>query len=191
MRGQIIGHAGGSLGASAQRWAVSRSAASIGRKGEQDTAKILNALAARETGPTVIHDLDAPTPGSQANIDHVVVAGTTVLIVDSKAWKPGFYYSISHLAFRGFFSRFTPAEKHTMGFLRSTLQDYLGDRATVITPLLAVWPSSRKGDVTLWALRIPGARAIRGTRLARRVKRALPNKPADPQIVMALARLAR
>lgn len=191
MRGQVYGKAGGSLGADASTWAVSRGAAAVGQKAERDTAQVLADLADREGGPSVFHDLNVPTAGSNANIDHVVVAGTTVLIVDSKAWKPGFYYTIGGRTFRGFFSRFKPADKREMPFLASSLKRYLGDAATVVTPLVAVWPSSKKGDLTLWALRMPGARAIRADRLSRVARRNLPKRPADPAIVAALARLVR
>jgi len=78
-----------------------------------------------------------------------------------------------------------------MPYLSSSLVRYLGSSANVVTPLVAVWPSSKKADLTLWALRMPGARAIRAARLARVARRSLPNRAADPALVMALARLTR
>lgn len=188
MRGESIGTPGGSLRDAS--WAVSQRAARVGRAAETRTGEVLADLAHAEGGPTVLHDLDVPVRGSRANIDHVVVAGTTVLIVDSKAWKPGFYWSALGRSFRGV-SRFAPAEKGTMGFLRDALARHLGDRATVVEPVVAVWPSSGDAAPRLWALRVPSARVVRATRLRRAVRRALPRKPADPRVVAALARLVR
>ena len=36
----------------------------------------------------VLHDLRIPIPGFKANIDHAVVSGRSVLLIDSKMWKP-------------------------------------------------------------------------------------------------------
>ncbi len=32
-------------------------------------------------------------PGFKANVDHTIVSGKSVLLIDSKIWKPGFYGS--------------------------------------------------------------------------------------------------
>lgn len=53
-----------------------------GARGEQKTARILRRLERR--GYTVLHD--RAIPGSQANIDHLVIGPSGVWVVDSKAW---------------------------------------------------------------------------------------------------------
>lgn len=68
-----------------------RTAARIGAGGELRTAHVLDALAARPGGVTVLHDLDIPLPGFAANIDHAVISGRQVTIVDSKVWRAGIY----------------------------------------------------------------------------------------------------
>ena len=81
-----LGRPGGSLvGAT---WAANAAAAKVGRAAELKTALVLDGLAARPGGPTVLHDLGIPIPNISANIDHVVVSGRRVLVIDSKGWRP-------------------------------------------------------------------------------------------------------
>ncbi|OOP59265.1 hypothetical protein BMF89_21285 [Arthrobacter sp. SRS-W-1-2016] len=49
----------------------------------------------------VLHDLRIPLPGFKANIDHAIVSGKSVLLIDSKMWKPGFYRQCSATAAAG------------------------------------------------------------------------------------------
>ena len=73
------------LGSEGLRWP------GVGRRAELRTAQVLDRLASQPGGPTVLHDLAIPIPNISANIDHVVVSGRRVLIVDSKGWRPARY----------------------------------------------------------------------------------------------------
>ena len=97
-RGRIIGTPGGSLNETAT-WAKNQHVVKAGHDAEVKTGEKLNQWALCEGGPTVLHDLHIP--GSNANIDHVVVSGTKVLMVDSKAWKPATYWTIFGHTYRG------------------------------------------------------------------------------------------
>ena len=189
--GRVLGQAARSLNHS-ESWLADQSTAKVGAKGEQRTARILNALATKSDGPTVLHDLRIPLPGISANIDHIVVSGRKVTIVDSKVWKPGFYWTLFGATRRGV-ERFTPADKKTMPMAREAITSYLqkqGIRADVRTPLLVVWSSQKNRPTSSLALlRSPGARAMNGTSFEQTPVAAIGGKPADEQIVRALAQL--
>ena len=77
----VLGRAGGSLvGAS---WAAHAAVARVGRRAELRTADVLDRLASKHAGPTVLHALSIPIPGISANIDHVVVPGRAC-----RSWTP-------------------------------------------------------------------------------------------------------
>lgn len=185
--GQVIGTAGGGLEQGRNEWAANADVARQGRAGEVRSAAVLDTIARRPGGPTVLHDLTIP--GSRANIDHVVVSGRTVLLIDSKQWKPGFYWTVPGLGtFRGW-SRFSYADKATMSMAVDKVTKHLQDsgvRAKVTTPVVAVWSSSKKGTINATLLRVPGARSVPGEALDRVVGAG---KPADPGVVAALAKL--
>jgi hypothetical protein len=171
-------------------WAANADVARIGRGGELRTARLLNQLA-RDRGVTVMHDLHIPIPGFSANIDHVVIAGTTVLLIDTKVWMPGRYWSMVGVARRGW-TRFEHAHTRTPAMARGSISRYIagrGLRARMPTPLVAVWPSSKKGTLSVRWLRMDGCRPILAGKLLSAVLRALPRKPADHRIVAALATL--
>ncbi len=185
--GQVIGHAGGGLDNAS--WAVNAAVARIGKTGEVRTAAILDAIAQQPGGPTVLHDLRIPIPGINANIDHVVVSGRNVYLVDAKVWRPGFYWTLSGHTFRGL-ERFAPADKRTMPMALESITRFLGAhhvRARVLTPLLVVWPSSEKVNLHLWAMRSPSARVVDSARFTAQAHRLVGTKPADPSIVQALS----
>ena len=186
---RVLGTAGGSLvGAS---WAANAAVARVGRQAELRTALVLDRLAGRPGGPTVLHDLAIPIPNISANIDHVVVSGRRVLIVDSKGWRPARYWSLGHMAFRGR-RRFGHANSATPRMAVDGLTRYFrnrGLRARLVTPVVAVWPSSDRGRLSVALLGMGGCRVSRGEQLAREVRRAVGLRPADPEIVDALRRL--
>ncbi len=91
MRGHTYGTAAGSLD-SAHAVFGSSSANQVGAAGERRTAALLDRVAAAENGPTVLHDLRIP--GARANLDHVVVSGADVWLLDTKVWRPGFYMTV-------------------------------------------------------------------------------------------------
>lgn len=189
--GQVVGAAGGSL--TGATWAVSDSAARIGQGGEVRTAALIDELALTLGGPTVLHDLNIPIPGISANIDHLVVSGDKVTILDSKVWKPGRYRNTIRGggAKRGR-EKVDHTRKKTMVMAREAIERYLlarGITARFAVPVLIVWPSSTKGRVSTTLLTVPGARVLTGEQFSRKVARTCGAKPADPRIVAALALL--
>lgn len=161
----VYGTAGAGLSDSSWLGAGNTTAA-VGRRGEQRTEAILNRLAG-DTGITVLHDLTIP--GSKANIDHAVVAGDTITLIDSKVWKPGFYWTLGGKTRRGL-ERFEPADKRTLPFAQKRVGDLLaqrGIRHRFGTSLLVIWPSSNAGALQTLLLRTPESRAIPAGRLER------------------------
>jgi hypothetical protein len=188
--GAVIGKPGGSLRAAAS-WSNNIAAAKAGVRGEISTAKILDGLAALPGGPTVLHDLRIPIPGINANIDHIVVSGRNVTIIDSKVWKPGFYWTFAGMTFRGA-ERFTPADKQTMPMAHKAINGLLLRarlRANVRKPLLVVWPSNSRNAMKLLLLRSPGTKAMTADRFTTKAASAAGAKAADPQLVEQLRHL--
>ncbi len=156
-------------------------ASSVGNVAEAKTAAALNALASAPGGPTVLHDLDIPN--ALANIDHVVVSGSRVFLVDSKRWKPGFYWTIFGATYRGL-TRVPHADKKTLPFAAARLKTHLG--TDVRRSVLAIWPSSSTKTLSLWAYRPKEAVAVHGDSLGSRLALMGATKPADPKVVQRL-----
>lgn len=186
---RTVGHAG--VGLEDTSWAVNDAVARVGRDGELRTEELLSKLAGRRDGATVIHDLTIPIPGFKANIDHAVISGRKIVLIDTKVWKPGRYWTFGGKTRRG--REKVPHVDKTnpqMGF--DTISRFLKNRGiafTMTTPLIAVWSSSKRTPVQLFWLRIPGAATIRAEKLLRKVNRSVGSRPADPAIVAALAEL--
>ena len=183
--GQVVGKAGASLeGAS---WAQNQSVAKIGQEAERRTAKILNQLPA--AGISVLHDLRIPIPGFTANIDHVLVYGHNVIILDSKHWAGGSYWTAGGKTRRGL-KEFSPADKKTLPMAQKSIDRFLNSRgiaANVLTPGLVIWP---KGPANFVLYRpLGGAHVIRGNNLARWVKRHTTPVNADINVLGTLAEL--
>jgi len=192
---RIVGEAGAALADAP--WAANREVAAIGRVGERRTAEILDRLASDSTEDgrrvvTVLHDLKIPLSRITANIDHVVVAGGAIYLVDSKAWKPGFYVTIAGHTYRSF-QRFEHADKKTMEMARQAVDGYLknrGVKATVTGSTVVVWPTNGHSRLRLALLRVPGARPMSGESLARRSRSLFRPHPGDhDRIVAELGRL--
>lgn len=188
--GSVIGTAGASL-QGAPGWAQNSGVVKAGRDGELRTAAILNRMALEPDGPTVLHDLRIPIPGFTANIDHVVVAGDRITLIDSKAWAPGFYWTLGGVTRRGM--RPVPhCDKKTLPTACRALEQYLGSRtvrtATFASSVLVVW-TERPGAFLSWLYRPQDAIVIPGPSLARMVRRVTGHAPANPVLVQALANL--
>lgn len=189
--GRVLGTPGGSLKNSSSWLAGDGGTAKVGLAGERHTASFLATLAAKEGGPTVLHDLRIPIPGIKANIDHIVVSGHTVTIIDSKVWKPGFYWTVGGMTFRGR-ERFRPAEKKTMPMAQEAIFAHLrkaGVEFRLRRPLLVVWASSGAPSMRLWALRSPGARTTDGGAFALDAHRFAGASSASNDVVSALEQL--
>jgi hypothetical protein len=198
-RGGVYGRAGGGLAAQGRQatWAANEDVARIGGDGEKRTAALLDRYAT-EGGVAVLHDVLIPTRRITANIDHVVVAGSTVYLVDTKVWKPGRYWTLFGRTRRGW-ARFPHADKKTMAFADEDIERFLRSRGienfSIARPLLVVWPSSTLGSLNLSRLRVAGADAMSGARFATYAQRHFAKRllggatPADGRIVAALADL--
>lgn len=196
---RILGRAGGGLNNAT--WAQNAAVAKIGQAGESKTADLLNRFAMPEDGPTVLHDLMLPSNNRfKANVDHIVVSGRTVHIIDSKVWKPGRYWTLGGKTRRGF-ERFEPAEKRTMELALEMLSGYLANQriaAEFATPLIVIWPSSTRKELKTGLLRVPGANVLSGADFTRYAEKKFAgsrlfgigaSRSADPAIVNALAGL--
>ena len=170
-------------------WAANPTVARIGRDGEIRTARLLNDH--RPSDTAVLHDLAVPAAGYTANIDHAVVSGNRVLLIDTKAWRSGRYWTLLGGTRRGW-QRFGHADTRTPAMARDRIARMLASRgiaATVLTPLVAVWPSSPTGTVSVRWLRMHGCTPIAANALPRRIRRIIGNHPADPRVLNALTEL--
>lgn len=168
--GQVIGTAGYGLSGDTS-WAANDAVARVGLSGEIRTAEILNKLARERGGPTVMHDLTFP--GTRANIDHLVISGDRVLIIDSKVWKPGVYWTLGGQSRRGT-ERVRHLEKDSIEKATARLKARLTKakiKHVVVTPIVVVWPSRRGGVVRTSMLRVPGAKVIAADKLEAYVRR--------------------
>lgn len=179
--GEIYGTAGASLGAAnfGMRGAV-------GRIGEQKSAAEFAELA--QLGPTVLHDLRIPIPGFKANIDHAVVSGRTITLVDTKVWRAGFYWTLGGRTRRGL-TRASHCDKKTLPTGVDGIKRHLhsmGVDADFNTSVLLIRsPGIKRPNFTLY--RPAGARVIHGGDGAvRRLARHTGKAPAHPQVVAAL-----
>lgn len=182
MSGQVLGRAG--YGVATGDWVANEGVARAGAEGEYRTGAILDAMA-RNGEVTVLHDLMIPLDRVRANIDHVVVTGRTVYIIDSKTWRAGFFWTAGSRTFRGM-SRFASAEKKTMVMARQSLTAYLGSGVHFPRPMIAVWWSKPRAKGSTWAMKVPGAKVVQADTLARRIK---DRGPADPVVIAALTNL--
>lgn len=187
-KGRSFGTAGRSVNDAGTAWAGS-AVAKVGAAGEVRTATEMDRHL--PAGVVVLNDLSIPITGFKANIDHIVVSGKQVTIVDSKAWAGGFYWTRGSKTYRGL-SRFEPAEKQTMVMASRSISAYLsknGLEPDMATPVVVVWPTSSR--LSLWAARFPGADLLRGDRLRRACKSTFGDEPADPGVVQALIKLLK
>lgn len=184
----IFGTPGGSLHEMSGR--ASQAQIDAGRRGEVMTASVLDSHC-RGSGPTVLHDLSIPLPNILANIDHVVVSGSRVTIVDSKYWRPGRYWTLFGKTRQGF-TRVLYADKRTMYMAYQSLEVYLRGRGAKLgVPVIVVWPSSNNYPLNLRWYRPLGARAIAGRDFTKGVGSIVGNEPADPHLVAALRTLLK
>ena len=159
-----------------------------GGAGELATAAVLHDFEACHPEVAVLHSLRLPDPKTHTDIDHVVVAGRRVWLIDSKCWKPGtldFWPAPLSQPHAG-----ASRQQADDGLGAKAIQAYLGRTAPVETPLIVVCPSSRARTTRLGLWRPAGARSMTGQRFAARVRRIVKQAPADPGLVAALARLS-
>ena len=168
-------------------WATSAEAREQGRRGEERTAAVLAHLLT-PGGPSVLHSLRLPMAGVEADIDHVVVAGRDVWILDSKTWRPAFYWTLRGRTRRGW-RPVSFADRHTSEMALQSLRRRFVESevsAVVHRPLVVVWPSNQASQMNLALYRPRGAKAIHGDALEGRLARMSQSGPADPAVVAVL-----
>lgn len=156
-----------------QNFALNSGTASVGARFESRTAKILNEFSNK---CAVLHDVRIPLPGVKANIDHIVLSGTQMLLIDTKAWSKGFYWTAPKL---GTFHGIRPANHidKSLSMAHKAFSDLLPPEGTVPKPVIAVWGSD--GDVTVKAVRVEGSTVINAHDLRKVVSRFISKTSAD------------
>lgn len=185
----VIGTPAASLRADAS-WARNETVAAMGMRGEQLTAAVLDRFACRG-GPTVAHDLRMPIVGSSANIDHALVTGRDVWLLDAKLWLPGVYWTWHGQTRRGGM-KIPHADGSVMSTSAKAIAQYLsrlGVKANVRPPLIVVWPSRKGSRASVLLYRPKDAIAVSGPSLRSKGRRLFSGAPADQRIVSALAGL--
>lgn len=189
----------GTPGASLSRLTATsgRSRVAAGRRGENDTKRVLSQMFRSETDVWAFHDLRVPgskgRDGQDANIDHVLFRGKQVIVLDSKRWSPGVYYTIRGRSFRLPLKRSPWCDKATVGMAVDRLRRYLPQDAVVSGAILV--HASGVGSVSLWFLRPPGREVIFpavSVRAERWIRGTLGGEaPPDREIGAALRRLVQ
>lgn len=201
--GVVYGTAGGSL-TDGSSFTGNAEADAIGAAGEQRVAQHLNRFA-RKYPIAVLHDLDIP--GTPANIDHAIVHGSRIWILDAKVWKPVRYRTVRGKAYRGgpawpmsLFVKGEPcdfADKQTMAMATDRLAPYLlqqGVHASLDHPLLVVCSSSARNArlLNLRKLRVPGADCLAEDAAIARIEKIVKRSTGfDSDAVQAMRGLLR
>ena len=129
----------------------SASNARVGAAGEKVLARMLNAHAEHAE---IFHDLRVP--GSRVNVDHAVLAGNKLLLIDTKVWKSGTYWGGGKFLFSNFFRHQKTTRAVEMAHEAWTKKlAPLG--VQVLTPTVVVLTGSQKNAATK-AARRPGAK---------------------------------
>ncbi len=173
----VYGRPASGLSEGQNGWAANNAVARQGAKGEVRTAELLNAFSRRAA---ILHDVRVSIPGFTANIDHLVVSGRRVLIIDSKMWKPGFYSSV--LGPRRGWTK-TPHVGKSLKYAQDALNKYLATTgATAGPPIVAIWSSRTNEPVTMWALRHPDQRFVAAHKLTDIVGRFIDEEASDATV---------
>lgn len=177
------GVAGGSAAGMARRgggdtWAV-------GARGEKITGNALDVLTAADPDLHVFHDL--ALPGHVANIDHLLIRGSRVLILDTKQVKAGFYWTLRGVVLRGLSPAGHLSKKGpqlVQRLVREKTAVAAGLPAGSVTTYLVMRPPPGKA-LTCWALRLSdGVRAVPAARMAALVRRELGTGPVLPNTAL-------
>jgi hypothetical protein len=153
------GKAGGSVGELSAKFGDSNS--KIGRWGEIETGKFLKGTLGNDLHSAIFADLVPKIfkDSSNPNIDFIVTKGTSCLIIDSKVWAAGTYYSVpfSKLVLRGFPPRMAKgASKSSFKFTSGYMVEQLSKRGITSFKVvyLLVPPSRVEGkdyNLALWS----------------------------------------
>lgn len=212
--GPVFGTPGGSLAeGAASGWSANAGVARAGRAMEVEIGEMLNRRA-REHGVAVFHDLGIP--GARGgNIDHAVLGGRRLVVIDSKAWRPGLYATIGGRTWRSpgdverdgsgrpvkgakpkLVSPFPHADKDWLERAIPMLARYLEQQGVqgirVDERAIVAVGSSRPGErIRVGVAKMPGARLMSAAAFSRSMGRLLPSGDPDPAAMAALARLVK
>lgn len=155
-----------------------------GRDGELRCAKLLARTFRSDPNVWAFHDLNVP--GTRANIDHALVRGRQVVLIDAKRWKAGIYWTAGGTTRRG-----TEPVSHADGrglatgldVIRRALRDaavFQPDLDGIDPiPVTLIFPTSSRLTSTVAYRPADGGRAHQGTpRAMRRLKTLLDGDPA-------------
>jgi hypothetical protein len=181
---RIFGTPGGGL-EDAPSWAANADVAEQGRRGELATGAILDTIAADTPGPTVLHDVMLH---AKANIDHILISGTDVYLIDAKVYAPGLLWTLGGRTRRGT-SEFPYPDKETMERARASVEKTLRASAAeewTVHALLTIWPS--RGRVRALHFRPRGCDFVIGkSAITRRLTQSAA-APADLTVEQAILR---
>ncbi|XKH58477.1 NERD domain-containing protein (plasmid) [Citricoccus nitrophenolicus] len=182
--GQLAGETGSG---NAAGWSSNRNAALMGAAGERRTANLLDEYASRAL---VLHDLKIPLKGVHANVDHAVVSGNRILLVDSKVWASGTYWS-----FRGRHMMNTKVIENPLGRSMVLARDGWAALAarhggTLVEPATVVWPARSGSAVSVSRLDSPAGSVVAGTDLRGVVEKFLTGPAEYTLATAAISQLA-
>lgn len=186
---RAYGRAGGSLTTTESRTKFGK-AGFHGHAGEVQTARLLAAAFRSEPDVQIFHDLRVPERGDgrpergNGQIDHIIVRGHQVIVLDSKRWRAGRIITVPFVGtFRGW-RPFKPADKHTVGMAVDRLRRYLPPGTRVRGALLVQVAGKGMLDLRFYRPR-DGVKAISAENLA--PLRAMLGGPARPDPAVSAA----
>jgi hypothetical protein len=150
-----------------------------GAAGERRTARLLGPL--ERQGWVVLHDL--AVPGSQANIDHLVIGRGGVFVIDSKQYRGRLQVDSSGRLWHGRYP-LAPALR-AVGFEADQAAQVLTDPGVAVVPIVAV-----HGAQVPWGKVVTGGVPVVPARSLPRMLRQLP-AVLGPERVVGLADQAR
>jgi hypothetical protein len=194
--GAIIGTPGKSLlDTTANGFTSSTAAARFGARGEISVGNVLNKLAVSHTSAFAFHDLRIPCQkiGYNANIDHVIVCGNDVYLIDAKNWAQGTYFGFGKWRFRktlnGKLERFMPAETGTLRMAYTKFDEYLKDTPAKIRGVYVVVVSKTPIKTILFSVK--GSKVMSIEKMQKKLENefSFNHKEPDERILQKLRRL--
>jgi Nuclease-related domain len=185
------GKPGGSVGAATSN----KKRIKVGAKGETATAVILRVIFRNVTRRVdVYHDVNIPGMKG-GNIDHVVVSGAGLLLIESKRWRPGFYWTVFGKPFRNLTpvpsdttvtgaKRFHTSTKTLSIGLENFLKQFEGTEQLVpVQSVVVVHSSQPQQPVHVYAYKTGTPTPMVNTESARRAIQAMTYSKNDPKWV--------
>lgn len=129
---------------------MNRDATKVGNQGEKNTFRLLDTTFAADPTMCILHDLNVPSADGRgvdpANIDHVIITGNKVLLIDSKRWKPGKFKTRRNGNTYRDKQPFSAADTHTLDMAANRYAQFLTRRGVTDLPqfigITVVWPTT-------------------------------------------------